>query len=97
MAIGAVQSVLLAVGVEVRTRGFEIGSIALGVLVDVDTVVAGREVVKLELEGDTRSFRHHDDRAYGFALRVLEFDHGFGGAGKGSDGQDDGEGDEGES
>ena len=97
MAFGTLQSVLLALGVEVWTCGFEIGSIALGVLVDVDTVIAGREVVEVELEADARSFRRHDDRAYGFTLRVLEFDYGFGGAGKGGDGQDYGEGDEGES
>ncbi len=61
MAFGTLQSVLLAVGVEVWTCGFEIGSIALGVLVNVDTVVAGREVVEVELEADARSFRRHDD------------------------------------
>src|SRR5271170_4182560 len=53
MAFGVLQSVLLAVGIEVRACGFKIGSIALGVLVDVDAVLAGREVVKSKLEADT--------------------------------------------
>jgi len=44
--------VLLAVRVEMRARGFEIGSIALGVLVDVDTVLTRREVVEMELQGN---------------------------------------------
>lgn len=97
MAFGILQSVLFAVRVEVWASGFEIGRIALGVLVDVDAVFAGREVVKPELEAYARSLRRHDDRAYGFTLRVLEFDYGFGGAGKRGEGQDCGEGDEGES
>ena len=57
MAFGILESVLLAVGVEVRARGFEVGGIALGVLVEVDAVFAGREIVELELEAYARSLR----------------------------------------
>ena len=53
MAFRTLQSVLLAFGIEMWTSGFEIGSITLWVLVNMDAVLTRWKIVKLELEGDT--------------------------------------------
>jgi hypothetical protein len=45
-----VESVLLGLRVEVRARGFEIGRIALGVLMEVDGVLAGRQAIQMQFE-----------------------------------------------
>jgi len=52
VAFGIIESVLLAIGIEMRAGGFEVGRIALRVLVEVDGVLAGRQVVKMKLEGN---------------------------------------------
>jgi hypothetical protein len=57
----------------VRAGGFEVGAIALGILMEVDGVFAGREAVEMKLKGHARSLLGENDRAYGFALRVFEF------------------------
>ena len=82
MAFGILQAVLLGVGIEMRAGGFEVGGIALGVLMKVDAMFAGREIVKAELEADPRSLLPQNDRADIFALGVLDVDLGFGCAGK---------------
>jgi|SRR5208337_62567 len=79
MAFGVVETVLLAVGIEMRAGGFEVWRIALGILMEVDGVLAGRQIVKMKLEGNTGSLLRESDRADGFALGVCEFDLlGFG-------------------
>ena len=50
VAFGTLQSVLLAVGIEMRAGRFEIGSVALGVLMEVDAVLAGWKIVQAKLE-----------------------------------------------
>ena len=82
MAFGVLQAVLLGVGIEMRAGGFEVGGVALGVLMKVDAMFAGREIVKAELEADPRSLLPQNDRADIFALGVLDVDLGFGCAGK---------------
>ena len=52
MAFGALQAVLLALGVKVRTCGFKIRPIALRRLMKVDAVLAGRKIVQVKLDGD---------------------------------------------
>jgi hypothetical protein len=47
-------AVLLAGGIEVSSGALEVGRIALGVLVDVDSVFARRQVLEGDLELDTR-------------------------------------------
>ena len=49
VAIGIVESVLLALGIEMPAGGLEVGAIALGRLMKVDSVLARRKIVKLEL------------------------------------------------
>jgi len=97
VAFGIIESVLLALRIEMRTGGFEIGRIALGVLMEVDGVLAGRQVVEMEFEFNARSVIPEDHPADALALGVLEFDYGFGGAGEreknhGGQGGDCGEG-----
>ena len=53
VAFGILQAVLFAVGIEMRAGGFEVGGIALGILMEVDGVLAGRKTVKMKLEADT--------------------------------------------
>jgi hypothetical protein len=95
VAFGIIEAVLLSVRIKMRAGRFEIGSIALGVLMKVDGVLARRKIVKLKLEADARAFLPEGDRAYGFALSVLDFDFSFGGAGKRGDGEQGCDGDEG--
>jgi hypothetical protein len=82
MAFGIVEAVFLAVGIEMRAGGFEIRSIAIGILVKVDGVLAWREIVDMNLEVDAWPLLRHDDRAYVLALGVFELDFGFRGGGK---------------
>ena len=55
MAFGILQAVLLGFGIEMRAGRFEVGGIALGVLMKVDGVLAGRKIMKAELYADTWS------------------------------------------
>jgi len=55
VAFGIVQAVFLAVGIEVRAGGFEVWSIALGILMKVNGMRAEGKIVKLKPEVDTRS------------------------------------------
>src|SRR5260370_15146551 len=48
-ALGILQAVMFAVGIEMTTSGFEVGAFTLGGLMDVDGVFAGREVLQVEL------------------------------------------------
>jgi hypothetical protein len=89
VAFGIIESVLLAFWIEMRSGRFEVGSVALGVLVEVDGVLAGRQIVKHQLEADARGVRHNDDRSDVFALSVLKVDFGFGCAGKSAKHQSD--------
>ena len=86
VAFGIVEAVPFIVGIEMRAGGFEIGRIALGVLVEVDGVLAGRKIVQVKLEADAWSLLRDGDGADGLALGVLEFDLDFGGAGERGEG-----------
>ena len=57
VALGIFESVLFAVRIEMRAGGFEVGCIALRVLMEVDGMLAGREIVQVELEADAGSLR----------------------------------------
>ncbi len=78
VAVGIIETVLLAIGIEVSTGGFEVGAFALGDLMEVDGMFSGREIVEFELEGDARSLIPEDDVTDVFALSVFEFDFGLG-------------------
>jgi hypothetical protein len=82
MAFRILESMLFAVGIEVRAGRLEIRSIAFRVLMKVDGVLAERKIVQLQLEGDAGAFCRQSDGADVFSLGILEVDFGFGGAGK---------------
>jgi len=94
MPIGILKTMLLAFRIEMRASRFEIRGIALGILMKVNGVLAGRKVVKMQFKADARSLCRQDNGANGFALGVLEFDFGFGRAGKSCHYQNDGESNE---
>jgi hypothetical protein len=52
VAFRVLESVFLAVGIEVRAGRLEIGSVALGVLMKVDGVLAEGKIVQLKLKCD---------------------------------------------
>ena len=50
MAFGILQAVLFSIGIEVRSRGLEVGTIALGVLMEVDAMRARWQIVQFYIE-----------------------------------------------
>jgi hypothetical protein len=96
VAFGILQPVLLTVGIEVWACGLEIGSIALGILMKVDGMLAGWKVVQVELKRHARSLLRQRDSADVLALSVFDFDFGFGQAGKSRYKQDKVKSDEGQ-
>src|ERR1700692_4328964 len=78
VAGGIVETVLLALGIEVSTGGFEVGAFAFGNLMEVNGVLSGGEIVEFELERDARSLIPEDDVTDIFALSVFEFDFSLG-------------------
>ena len=50
VAFGILQAVLLAVWIKVWTGGLEVGTIAFGVLMEVNAVFARRQIMKLYIE-----------------------------------------------
>ena len=101
VAFGILQPMLLGFGIEVRARGLEVRSIALWVLMKVDAVLAGREVVELKLEAYAGALLPETGGANAFTLGVLQFNDAnhfaLCCAGKHGQHQNCGEGDEGES
>ena len=87
MAFGIVESVLLVFGIEMRPGRFEVGSLALWVLMEVNGVLARREITKVKLESDPSAVFRQDDSAYRPTIGVFEVDLGLGCAGKGENNQ----------
>ncbi len=93
MAFGTLQAVLFAVWIEVRTSGLKVGTIALGILMKVDTVRARRQIMQLYLEYDACALRaaftfRQCDRAHALALGIFHFNHRFGCAGERAENDD---------
>ena len=73
------QAVLLAIGIEMRPRRFEVRSFALGVLMKVNGVVAGRQILQIDIHfHPTRLLFRQSDSAYALALSVIEVNHSLG-------------------
>src|ERR1035441_5001444 len=73
------QAVLLAIGIEMRSRRFEVRSFALGVLMKVNGVVAGRQILQIDIHfHPTRLLFRQSDSAYALALSVIEVNHSLG-------------------
>src|ERR1700704_3647746 len=54
VAFGILQSMLLAIGIEVRSRGLEVRGVALRVLMKVDGMHAGGQILEIEFHSDSR-------------------------------------------
>ena len=80
MAFGILEPMFLALGIEMRAGGLEVGWITFGILMNVDSMLAGRKIVQFHLEADPGPLFRNQNRADAFALRILEFDLGLGGA-----------------
>ena len=53
VTIGIVEAVLFAVRIKMRTCGFKVRPFALRVLMEMDSVLARREIFEVELQADT--------------------------------------------
>src|SRR5579863_803876 len=86
VAVGILQAVLFSIGIEVWARRLEIRTIALCVLMEVNAVSAGRQVMQIKVEPYARallagSALDYRDRAHALALGIFHLDHSFGCAG----------------
>ena len=78
VAFGILESVLFVFRIEMRTCGFEVGRIAFGILMEVDGVFAGRQIVEIQLEFDAGSLLRQHDTSDRLALGIFHFNLGFG-------------------
>jgi len=81
------EAMLFSIRIQVRARGLEIGTVALGVLMKVDGVCARRQVVQLKFKAYARTLRsgaafHYQHRAHALALGIFHLDHRLGRAGQ---------------
>ena len=53
VALGILQSMLLAIGIEMGSRGLEVRGIALRVLMKVDGMYARRQILEIDLHSDS--------------------------------------------
>jgi len=75
MAVGIFEAVLFAVGVEMRSGGLEVRCIAFGVLMEMQRVLAGRQVLQVELDRHAGLCGLQRGGADALAFGVLEFDN----------------------
>src|SRR5579863_10231088 len=68
MTFRILESMLLVVGIEMRACRLEVGRIALRVLVNVNSMHAGRQIVQVDLEAGSSFVIPDQDRADRFAL-----------------------------
>jgi len=77
---GGMDTVSMPGSIEVRTRGFEVGRFAKGVLVNVDGVCAGRKIFDVESDFDAGGRGGQEGGADALPLGINEIDgNGLGG------------------
>src|SRR5262249_10867612 len=91
-ALCALQSMMLAIGIEVSTRGFEVRPFALRSLMHVDGMIARRQIVQIQLDGHAVVCGGELGRSHTLSLSVLQVDgYGLGplvfSPGRGKDGK----------
>ncbi len=83
VALRILQSMFLSVRIEMRPGRLEVGGVAFRILMKMDGMLAGRQILKIEIHFHSFSTGPHNRRANGFALGVLELNHNFGRTGGG--------------
>ena len=78
VAFRILQAMLLVVGIEMASCGFEVGGVALRVLMEVDGMFAGRQVLEVDLHFYSRSGFLNRSGAHNLSSSVLELNHGLG-------------------
>src|SRR5713226_2323471 len=78
MAFRIFQSMLLSVRVEMRPRRLEVGGVALRVLMKVDGMFAGGQILEIEFHPYSRSGFPQNRGAHNLALGVLELNQNLG-------------------
>ncbi len=74
VSLWVLETVLLARGIEMRPSRFEVGRIALGILMEMHCVLARWQFLERELYFDTGSLGDDGCRPDVITLRILEFD-----------------------
>ena len=75
MAFGIIESVLLAVGIEVRACGFEVRAIAFRILMKVNPVFTGRQTMQFEVDPEKMvGLLPKNGPTNAVALGILKFD-----------------------
>src|SRR5271166_1423375 len=74
MALRIIEAVLLARGIEMASGRLEVRRIALGVLMEMHRVLAGRQVPEIEFHFHARPLRDHGRGADIHAFGVFQFD-----------------------
>jgi len=72
------QSMFLAIGIEVASRGFEVGGLALCILMKMDGMFAGWKILEIDFHPDARAGFPKNGRAYDFALGIFELNQNLG-------------------
>src|SRR3982074_2653254 len=78
VTFGILQSMLLAIGIEMRSRGLEVRGIALRVLMKVDGMYARRQILEIDLHSDSGAGLPQNRGTHGLALSILKVNHGLG-------------------
>src|ERR1700730_3383447 len=81
VAFGILQSMLLAIGIEMGSRGLEVRSIALRVLMKVDGMYAGWKILEIEFHSDSRGGFPQNRSTHSLAVGILKVNHSLGRAG----------------
>jgi hypothetical protein len=77
VAVGAVEAVLLPFWIEVSARRLEVRPFTLRNLMEVDGMLPGSQIMKVQIEFHARALIPYHDDANGFPLSIFEFDIGF--------------------
>jgi hypothetical protein len=77
------QSMLLAIGVEMWACGLEVRGLALCILMKMDGVFAGRQILDVDFHADSRAGLPQNCAAYYLALSIFKLNQNFGRTGRG--------------
>jgi len=76
------QSMLLPVGIEVASRGLEVRGVALRVLMKVDSMFAGRQIVEIHFHPNARGEFPQNRGAHNLALGIFQLNQNLGRTGR---------------